>query len=578
MIDINFYRKFNQIKESLEKGQELNKEKLFNKLEDLRDKNPVIYNIETTNVCNMKCQMCPRTTKMTRSIETMTKETFSKIVEQIRPHTDDDWQKWESFVQEHYGIFPNDMSENHFFLYIIPRVIQLHGYGDPLIDRNIADEVKLLKEKGFQSYFSCNPANIDIDRTIEIFESGLDYIKYSIESVDDEEHKQIRGQLSNFTESYNKILKLLEIKKEKNYKTTIIITMLNLDRRNQSEEWEKLKEKFKDLDVYIYLKSEDQQWYRKNYHGTKSVHWSEPCKHPWMTMTIKSNGEVAMCMEDYNNEIILGDAKKESLYDIWNGEKYNKFRKDHFDLTRGIKCMGECDMKLVGEFFKKTKIIITGSRGLIGSEVTRYFKENDKYEVLELDLSSGHDLTNEEFVRNWFEKNKADYLINLFALNHHIDSDLEKPTLFNIDLNTFRKFMEVNVTALFSVCREFAKNGKAKGIVNFSSIYGIVSPNPQLYENGEKHIGYSVSKGAVVQLSRHLAIHLAPKIRVNCLVPGGVKYQQSEDFIKKYSQHAPMKRMMNKNELNKILEHLCSEDSSYMTGSVINIDGGWTAQ
>ena len=67
-------------------------------------------------------------------------------------------------------------------------------------------------------------------------------------------------------------------------------------------------------------------------------------------MTIKSNGEATMCMEDFNNEIILGDARKESLSDIWNGEKYRKFRKDHFNLTEGIKCTNQCDMKLIGHF------------------------------------------------------------------------------------------------------------------------------------------------------------------------------------------------------------------------------------
>ena len=55
-------------------------------------------------------------------------------------------------------------------------------------------------------------------------------------------------------------------------------------------------------------------------------------------MTIKSNGEAAECVEDFNNEIILGDASKESLYDIWNGQKYAQLRKNHFDMKPGIKC------------------------------------------------------------------------------------------------------------------------------------------------------------------------------------------------------------------------------------------------
>lgn len=350
MIDINFYRKFEPLRMRLENGGAISKEEIFSALENLRDKNPIIYNVETTNACNMRCEMCPRTTMMTRSIETIDKDLFIKIADQIKPHAEADWKEWEVFAQNKYGIAPTDMSENHFFLYIIPKVIQLHGYGDPLLDRNIGEFVKILRDKGFQSYFSCNPANINVEKVEEMFQNGLNYIKYSIESVDDVKHKEIRGQASNFSESYKKILEILDIKARKGYKTTIVITMIDLHRPNQAEEFRKLKEAFRGLDVYIYFKSEDQQWYRKDYHGTNSIHWSEVCKHPWMSMTVKSNGEVAMCMEDFNNEIILGDANRETLRDIWNGEKYLKFRRDHLNLTPGIKCTEKCDMKLAGSY------------------------------------------------------------------------------------------------------------------------------------------------------------------------------------------------------------------------------------
>ena len=69
-----------------------------------------------------------------------------------------------------------------------------------------------------------------------------------------------------------------------------------------------------------------------------------------MSMTIKSNAEIAMCMEDFNNEIILGNAKESSLSDIWNGPLYTQFRKDHFDKKTGIKCTEKCDMKLIGDY------------------------------------------------------------------------------------------------------------------------------------------------------------------------------------------------------------------------------------
>ena len=144
---------------------------------------------------------------------------------------------------------------------------------------------------GYENFiiaFSCNPANINTDETLKTFESGLDYIKYSIESVDDLMHKQIRGKASNFKQSYKDILQLLEMKEKGKLKTTIIITMLDLYREHQREDFAALERACEGLDVYLYLKSEDTQWYRKVYHPTNSTHWSEFCRHPWMSMTIKS--------------------------------------------------------------------------------------------------------------------------------------------------------------------------------------------------------------------------------------------------------------------------------------------------
>ncbi len=351
MYDVEFYMKSYDLLQDVRARRLTDPAATLETLEGLRSPDPVVYNIETTNACNMRCAMCPRTTMMTRKIETMEPELFERIVEQLKPFPADTWSRWERFVAETYGVYDGDMSENHFFLRIIPRVIQLHGYGDPLLDKNLAQYVKLLSDAGLESYFSCNPANIDMERTIEMFENGLGHIKYSIESVDDHRHKEIRGEASNFSKSYSEILRLLKLKKERGYVTKIVITMLDLNRETQQEDYRKLREAFEGCDVYLYLKSEDQQWYRKDFHGTQSVHWSECCKHPWMSMTIKSNGEACMCMEDFDNEIVLGDTRTQSLAEIWDGDAYRAFRQDHVDLTRGLKCTERCDMMMVGEAF-----------------------------------------------------------------------------------------------------------------------------------------------------------------------------------------------------------------------------------
>lgn len=348
MFDIEFYMKVFDLKSRLMNREKFDMQYVFDQFETFRNKEPILYNFETTNACNMRCKMCPRTTMMTRKIETIDNVVFTDVMDQVKPFSSANWGKWQNFVEKNYHIPRTDMSENHFFLYVIPKVVVLHGYGDPLLDKHISERVKILSERGIPSYFSCNPSNINIDRTLEVFESGLDYIKFSIESVEDSRHKQIRGSASNFTDSFRKILRLIELKEARDYRATIVITMLNLGKPWQYDEFQKLKDIFRGLDVYIYLKSQDQQWYENNNQQTGSLHWIEFCQFPWTSMTVKSNGEVAMCVEDFNNEIILGDVRKESLHAIWNSAKYRNLREDHFNLTRDIKCTKQCDMKLVG--------------------------------------------------------------------------------------------------------------------------------------------------------------------------------------------------------------------------------------
>jgi len=138
---------------------------------------------------------------------TMKPELFNHVIEQLNLLL---WTmaRWEKFALEKYGYPKDDMSENHYFLYVIPRVIVLHGYVIHCWIRicRIMSNPWLLRS---ESYFSCNPANINMERTIETFENGWDMLNIH-GSVDDLRHKEVRGQASNFSESYKNILKLLD--------------------------------------------------------------------------------------------------------------------------------------------------------------------------------------------------------------------------------------------------------------------------------------------------------------------------------------------------------------------------------
>jgi len=219
------------------------------------------------------------------------------------------------------------------------------------------------------------------------------------------------------------------------------------------------------------------------------------------------------------------------------------------------------------------QIIITGSEGYLGSSLCKFFKK--KYKILKLDIKLGHDLTDEKFVKKWFKDNKSNYLINCFALNDHVNSKRKNNTLFEFPLSSFSNYLNVNLTSLFSVCREFARNNKQGSIVNFSSYLGLVSPRPDIYGDSHKDIGYTISKFGVIGMTKYLAVHLAPKIRVNCISPGGIYQNQSKEFIKKYSKLTPMGRMMEKEELNGLVDYLCSDKSTYATGENFVMDGGY---
>jgi radical SAM protein with 4Fe4S-binding SPASM domain len=337
MIDINFYMATHQFKKLVMQGWK--PEDAFDVLEHNRSKTPVVFNIETTNSCTMTCVFCPRTKLMTRPIKTMKPKVFERIANQLEPHSEQLWRKWQRFAYDMYGVPFEEQSENAFFLYVIPRVIVLHGYGDPLLDPHIADYVGLLTGRNIPSYFSCNPSNINMDKIERVFDAGLSYIKFSVDNLT----SSVRGQ-DAFCTDYPNIMRALE--KAKN--TQVIITMIDMGQ----DQFAELKESFRDTGVYIYQKSLDQSWLTGK-EKPKSIHWQEPCSFPWSSLSVNSSGLVIPCGETFNNDIILGDTTKNTLQEIWNGDEYRLLRANHIYMTDQTHCTnGTCEMNTYGKFPK----------------------------------------------------------------------------------------------------------------------------------------------------------------------------------------------------------------------------------
>jgi NAD(P)-dependent dehydrogenase (short-subunit alcohol dehydrogenase family) len=180
-------------------------------------------------------------------------------------------------------------------------------------------------------------------------------------------------------------------------------------------------------------------------------------------------------------------------------------------------------------------------------------------------------------------------LINNAALDSPPDaSAAENGPFETYPEESWDKVLDVNVKGVVQACQVIGgQMAQAAGgsIINIASIYGMVSPDQRIYEY-RRHDGasffkpaaYSVSKSALLNLTRYLATYWAPKnVRVNTLTFGGVANNQDTEFLKGYCARVPLGRMAREDEYNGAIVFLISDASSYMTGSNLVIDGGWTA-
>ena len=136
----------------------------------------------------------------------------------------------------------------------------------------------------------------------------------------------------------------------------------------------------------------------------------------------------------------------------------------------------------------------------------------------------------------------------------------------------------IDVVLPYQLTRALAKKGTLRQVVNVSSMYGMNSFNPHLYEGPFRPpLQYACAKAALIHLTKCLAVQFAPqKIAVNCVTYGGVEGRVDEDFKKRYAALCPMERMMKDDETVGSVDFLLSEKAAYITGQNIVVDGGWS--
>jgi len=254
-------------------------------------------------------------------------------------------------------------------------------------------------------------------------------------------------------------------------------------------------------------------------------------------------------------------------------------------------------------------VVITGASGNLGHAYVQAFL-NGGAKVIGLDRLLIHkgleqqyknnylflesDVTNKQSIEKALGEIERSFGTPTVLVNNAaIDSPPSAPTEENGPFETYPesswdKVLNVNLKGVFLCCQVFgsAMAKKKKGaIINISSIYGVVSPDQNLYQyrrnRGEvffKPVAYSASKSGIMNLTRYLAVYWAKDlVRVNTLTIAGVFNNQDDDFLNAYCSKIPIGRMADINEYCGSVLFLACNASSYMTGSNLVIDGGWTS-
>jgi 2-keto-3-deoxy-L-fuconate dehydrogenase len=187
------------------------------------------------------------------------------------------------------------------------------------------------------------------------------------------------------------------------------------------------------------------------------------------------------------------------------------------------------------------------------------------------------DIASESAVNTVFASlDRLDVLVNNAGIG--LVGGIEDTTLAD-----FERLMLVNVTGMFLVTRAAVpKLLTTKGnIVNIGSVAGVVGI--------KKRYAYCATKGAVVAMTKQLAVEYAQQIRVNCICPGTVDSPFVEGYLEKYHKHEkekvrqelnqrqPIGRLGRPEEIANLALYLASEEAAFITGSIVAIDGGWTA-
>lgn len=249
-------------------------------------------------------------------------------------------------------------------------------------------------------------------------------------------------------------------------------------------------------------------------------------------------------------------------------------------------------------------VVITGGAGLIGKEFVKAVVENNGIAII-ADINEKYAFEVKDSLSSSLKTNNIDVVIlditskkSLADCINYLDNKYGRidalvnnayprnknygKYFFDVEYEDFVENLGLNLGGYFTTSQQFAKYFKKQGygnIINISSIYGVVAPKFEVYDNTPMTmpVEYSAIKSGLIHLTKYMSKYFkGMNIKVNALSPGGIFDSQPEAFLNKYKDVCLNKGMLDKSDLKGTLIYLLSDMSQYVNGQNIIVDDGFT--
>lgn len=273
--------------------------KINKSIANLNKKYPWGIDIGTTNLCNASCIMCPHS--KLKKMGTMDMKLYKKIIDNCAK--------------------------------LKIKIITLSFFGEPFLDKTIIEKIKYAKQKGMNVGFYSNASLLTEKLAKDIIEAELDVITISFDGATKETYEKIRKNLK-FKVVRNNIINLINMRRElnkKNPKINLVLVELEENKKeigNFYKEWKEKVDSINIINMRNWANDIQKEGTKESFHFNKKIK-RKPCALIWLKMVVDWNGDVVLCCDDWNHSTVLGNLQKQTIEEIWNGEKLKKIREAH---------------------------------------------------------------------------------------------------------------------------------------------------------------------------------------------------------------------------------------------------------